>query len=97
MECKQCGKEFKAKRSTALYCSGVCRALSAREHGPRALTMHERQCATNNETRSRTDQHTINTVSHKSYDELAPGESNCVPLPGDEDYEGCVQLAECAT
>lgn len=52
------------------------------------MTMHERQCAANNEGRS--VQHTINTGPLKSFDKLDKGEHNRVSLPGDEDYAGAV-------
>lgn len=55
-------------------------------------TMHEQQCAANNQTRSKTDQHAINTGPPKSFDELDAGEHNRVSLPGDDDYDGCVTV-----
>jgi hypothetical protein len=61
------------------------------------LTMHERQCAANNETRSKVDQHTINTGLHKSYDKLDKNEHNRVSLPGDDDYDGVVTEATVAS
>ncbi len=54
------------------------------------VTVHERQCQVNNETRPKAEQHTVNTGPPKSFDELDTGEHNRVPLPGDEDYKGCV-------
>lgn len=107
--CRQCGNKFDSKRSTALYCSGACRALagrgwekkkdeiilnavsardSAQPDPARALTMHERQCESNNEVRS--VKHTVNTGAWKSFGDLDKGESNRVPLPGDGDYVGVV-------
>lgn len=106
MKCEQCGTEFEAKRSTALYCSGKCRAIagrgwekkkdeivlsaldSAQPRPERALTMHERQCESNNEGRTR--KHVVNTSPYKSFSELSEGESNHVSLPGDSDYVGVV-------
>ncbi len=90
MECKQCGNEFEPQRSTALFCSGACRALSTRENKPRALTQHEQQCAANNQTRPEGGRHTINTGPLKSFDELDKNEHNRVSLPFDDDYEGIV-------
>ncbi len=44
MECRQCGKEFTAKRSTARYCSAKCRVLANRlsvTTGGRSVTLTE--------------------------------------------------------
>ncbi len=95
MECKQCGNEFEAQRSTAQYCGAKCRKLAFQERPEKVSvpTMHEQQCAANNQTRPKADQHIVNTGPRKSFDELDKGEHNCVPLPGDDDYNGVVTEA----
>lgn len=58
-------------------------------------TVHERQCAANNETRR--EPHTINTGPWRPADQLAKREHNRVSLPGDSDYDGIAEPAACAT
>jgi hypothetical protein len=53
-------------------------------------TMPEQQCAANNQSRGKVDQHTVNTGTYKTSDKLDTNEHNRVSLPGDEDYDGVV-------
>lgn len=100
MECRnKCGKEAVGR---SMYCGDTCKVAYNRNKPEAAIvtpvtesatvtqTMHERQCQANNETRSRDNQHTINTGKPKSFAELDTGEHNRVSLPGDGDYAGVV-------
>lgn len=87
LDCLGCEWEVGANR--VKHCGPAC--AGAHQTKPATLTMHERQCQANNQTKSKADQHTINTGLHKSYDKLDMNEHNRVSLPGDDGYDGRVQ------
>ena len=42
--CKQCGKEFEAKRKDAQYCSGACSKKASRERASKGINNKEKVC-----------------------------------------------------
>jgi hypothetical protein len=76
----------------AAHCGPNCAAAQQRreQDKPEQPTMHERQCAANNQGRGKSEQHTVNTGTYKTLDKLDKMEHNRVSLPGDGDYAGCV-------
>ncbi len=98
MKCEWCDKVFDAKRSTARYCSGACRAkglrVSARPvlahalaHGDiKAVIEEAKGQPLDPETEAiwakHKAQHRPTTYPHKFNDKIGPA------LPGEPDYEG---------
>lgn len=86
-----CKTMFNRNKSGAKSVTDVTESVPVTESvTPTVLTMHERQCAANNQTGPKSDQHTINTGKPKSFDELDKSEHNRVSLPGGNDYDGVV-------
>ena len=99
--CKQCNKEFEAKRADAVYCSANCR-VTANRVTDKSVTDNPPVCVTDNPYPGGPDctcgmcknkvinksSKIINHGPYKTAANLKENEINRVPIPGDIDYAG---------
>lgn len=110
MKCKQCNKEYEAKRRTSKYCSAQCRKL-AFQSDAKVSVLPERQateaqgvipnfgqpdcqCKHCQQNRAQGSRHIINHGSYKKEHQLEDRELNRIALPGDADFTGITPEGE---